>query len=91
MTVKKLVRLAADGDEGAEEELFNRGGDAKRELLELAANPKVKSNRETIAFLLLTLFPSRESYAAVASMAERESDSERKNALLIMLHAMKSK
>lgn len=74
-TVMQLVRMAAEGDESAEEELFERGTAARDELIAKAANPKTrKKDLATIAWLLMTVLPSPESRACVEHMLQAASD-----------------
>jgi hypothetical protein len=87
-SVRELVRLAAEGDEGAEEELFERGEAAKTELLDMLASGKPRNRQGTVAWLLLTVFPSPESRAAVQHAVERETDEGRRNEFLMLLGAV---
>jgi hypothetical protein len=85
-SVMELVRMAAeDADEGAEEELFERGEVAKRELIAKLRDRKARRYHGTIAWVLLTVFPSAESREAVGRAAEREEDPARKKELLGLL------
>jgi hypothetical protein len=84
-SVTELVRRAAEGDESAEEALFERGDAARAELLKKATDPKARRHHGTIAWLLLTVLPSPESRAAVEAMADREADEGRRRELLVLL------
>lgn len=84
-SVMDLVREAAEGSEGAEEELFNRGDSAKQELIALLSDSKARKHIGTIAWILLTVLPSAESRTAVEQAAEREKDPRRKKSLLTLL------
>jgi hypothetical protein len=87
-SVRELVRLAAEGDEGAEEELFERGATAQAELLDMLSSGKPRNRQGTAAWLLMTIFPSAESRVAVERAAERETDERRRKELLIVLGAV---
>ena len=86
-TVLALVKLAAEGDEGAEEQLFNRGTAGRDELLKLAADRKSRKQHPTVAWLLLTLFPSPESEAAAKSMLDNATEPDLQNALAVAIAA----
>jgi hypothetical protein len=81
----ELVRLAGDGDEGAEEELFNRGTAAREELIAKARDPRCRKHHPTIAWLLLTCFASPETRSSVEDMFDREKDPKRKEQLAMLL------
>lgn len=83
----ELLRRAAKGDESAEEEIFNRGDAAKQEMIQKLDDRKATKHHGTIAWLLLTLFPSTESRTAVEHLVERERDPERKTSFLGLLAA----
>ena len=85
VSVMDLVRLASEDDEGAEEELFNMGDTARRELLKRIADGKTRKYHGTIAWILQTVFPSPQSREAVERLVERERDPERKKTYLAML------
>jgi hypothetical protein len=77
-TVMQLVRMAAEGDESAEEELFKRGTPARDELIAKAANRLTREkDLVTIAWLLMTALPSPESRACVERMLKAETDPQR--------------
>lgn len=84
-SVMDLVREAAEGSEGAEEELFNRGESAKQELITLLTDAKARKHIHTIAWILLTVLPSPDSRTAVEQAAEREKDPKRKKSLLTLI------
>src|SRR5438046_4594568 len=74
-TTLQLIRaITEEDDEGAKEELFNRGQSAKQELLAMLSAKRTWKHYGTIAYLLLMLFPSPESRAAVEQVAEKETD-----------------
>ena len=83
-----LVRLAEVGDGGddwAEEQIYEMGQAGRAALIAKLGDPKAERHYSTIARLLLTVFPSRESRLAVDQLIEQDKDPERKAAYLIML------
>lgn len=84
----QLVRMVAEGNEGAEEELFNRDTAARDELIAKGLDRKARKHHVTIAWILLTSFPSPESRRAVDEMLKRETDLERQVQLAAVLTAV---
>jgi hypothetical protein len=84
----ELVRLIEEGsgaDDWAEEQLLAMGPKGKTALISKLGDPKAKKHHVTIARLLLTLFPSRESRQAVEVLLEQDESQERKAAYLLWL------
>ena len=85
-TTLQLIRaITEEDDEGAKEELFNRGQSAKQELLAMLSAKRTRKHHATIAYLLLMLFPSPESRAAVEQLAEKETDPTRQEEFATLL------
>jgi hypothetical protein len=83
-----LVRAVTEGggaDDWAGEQILEMGGEGKRSLLERLKDPKAKKHYFTIAQLLLSLFPSRESRKAVERLVEREHNEELKRLYVVLL------
>jgi hypothetical protein len=83
-----LVRAAAQGngaDDWAVGELAARGDTARDELIAKLQESRPKKHYPTIAFLLLTVFPSAESRRAVEDLFERDKDEERRRMYALWL------
>lgn len=89
-SVMDLVRQSAEGEDAANEELYNRGEPAKQELMRRIDEGKPRKHVETMAWLVLTMFPSTESRAVVEQAAEREKGPERRKSLLALLASTKT-
>ena len=88
-SVMDLVRLAFEGNEYGEEEIFNRGDPARQELIRRLSNSKARKYRQTIAWILLTCLPSPEARETIERQAEREKDADLKNQLVLLLTSIK--
>ena len=83
-----LVRAVTEGggaDDWAGEQIQEMGEEGKRSLMERLTDPKAKKHYFTIAQLLLSLFPSRESREAVERVVERERNEELKRLYVVLL------
>jgi hypothetical protein len=61
------------------------GEQGKAGLLAKLGDPRAKKHYDTIAQLLLTLFPSPESRQAVEQLIDREPDEDRKRLYVVWL------
>jgi hypothetical protein len=86
-SVMDLIRFVHQGNEGAEESLFNGGDSTKQQLLTKLTDKKSAKYRRTIAWVLLTCFPSPESRSAIESALNSESDPTRQRELAMLLAA----
>jgi hypothetical protein len=88
--LRDLIEEASEGGGAADaaiEQIFELGDAAKHELIASLSNDKDRKLHPTIAWILLTAFPSVESRSAVEFVVDRERDERRKNELVVLLGA----